>query len=149
MKAILAAALAACLSVAAPSMLRAQTAPNFQLPQTYDLKVCNRSGRNATVAAAYKDIAAGRFTIRGWFPVNDGACIDLVSTNNSVFYMYADATDGSGRSWSGSHPLCAQYPGPYTFWPDASRDCPSGYETRNFVPMSADEPGPYTWTLDP
>ena len=147
MRILLTAAVAACLMAPAPAPA-AQTKPNLTR-STVDLKVCNRSGRNATVAVSYVEVGSARFINRGWFDVYDGACIDLVSTDNANFYMYADAIDGSGRSWSGGHALCVQYPGPYTFWSDGRDTCPSGYEIRNFVPMHADEVGPYTWTLDP
>ena len=143
------ATVAACLAGLAPTAAVAQAKPNPYGQATVDLKVCNQSGRNATVAVSYVEIGSGQFMNRGWYDVYNGSCVDLVSTDNSNFYMYADATDGSGRSWSGSHTLCVQYPGPYTFWSDGSDTCPSGYETRNFVPMHADEPGAYTWTLDP
>ena len=79
----------------------------------------------------------------------NGACSFIVSTDNANFYMYGDTLDGSGRTWSGNHALCVQYPGPYTFWSDGSETCPAGYEIKNFVPMHADETGPYTWTLEP
>ena len=143
------ATVAAFLAGLAPTAAAAQAKPNPYGQATVDLKVCNQSGRNATVAVSYVEIGSGQFMNRGWYDVYNGSCVDLVSTDNSNFYMYADATDGSGRSWSGNHSLCVQYPGPYTFWSDGSDTCPSGYETRNFVPMHADEPGDYTWTLDP
>lgn len=148
MKSIVIAAVAAGLTLAAPAPASAQKANSSHTP-TVDLKVCNQSGRNATVAVSYVEVGTSRFINRGWFDVNNGSCIDLVSTDNANFYMYGDATDGSGRSWSGNHSLCVQYPGPYTFWSDGSDTCPSGYETRNFVVMHADEVGPYTWTLEP
>ena len=149
MKATIAtAAVAACLTAAAPAPAPAQIKPGMK-SATVDLQVCNRSGRNASVAVSYVEVGSGQFTNRGWFDVYDGACIDLVSTDNANFYMYADAADGSGRSWAGDHPLCVQYPGPYAFWSDDSDTCPYGYEIRNFVPMHADEVGPYVWTLNP
>ena len=148
MKTVVIAAVAAGLTFAAPAPASAQKANSSGTP-TVDLKVCNNSGRTATVAVSYVEVGSARFINRGWYDVYNGACLDLVSTDNANFYMYADATDGSGRSWSGNHSLCVQYPGPYTFWSDGSDTCPSGYETRNFVPMHADEPGDYTWTLDP
>ncbi|MCS6624921.1 DUF1036 domain-containing protein [Roseibacterium beibuensis] len=148
MKAILTAAVAASLTFVVPTPASAQKANSSYTP-TVDLKVCNESGRNATVAVSYVEVGTARFINRGWYDVYNGSCIDLVSTDNSNFYMYADATDGSGRSWSGAHALCVQYPGPYTFWSDGSDTCPSGYETRDFVPMHAEEVGDYTWTLEP
>lgn len=146
---IVAALVAVSLIPVAPSTAVAQVKQNKLGVATVDLKVCNQSGRNATVAISYVQIGSGRFINRGWYDVYNGSCVDLVSTDNANFYMYGDASDGSGRSWSGGHALCVQYPGPYTFWSDGSETCPEGYEIRNFVPMHADETGPYTWTLEP
>jgi uncharacterized membrane protein len=147
--AVLAASMAAAPGVGAaqgkPGMGAASPSPSA----TVDVEVCNRSGRNSTVAISYVEVGSGRFINRGWYEVVDGACTSLVSTDNANFYMYGDTLDGSGRTWSGDHALCVQYPGPYTFWSDGGDTCPAGYETRNFVVMHAEETGTYTWTLDP
>lgn len=148
MKSFVIAAVAAGLTLVAPAPASAQKANSSYTP-TVDIKVCNRSGRNGTVAISYVEVGSGRFINRGWYEVYNGSCIDLVSTDNANFYMYGDATDGSGRSWSGNHSLCVRYPGPYSFWSDGGDTCPSGYETRNFVPMHAESAGEYTWTLEP
>jgi uncharacterized membrane protein len=144
-----AALVAASLSALAPDMAVAQVKPNKLAPATVDIQVCNQSGRNGTVAISYVEVGTGRFINRGWFEVANGACESIVSTDNANFYMYGDTLDGSGRTWSGNHALCVQYPGPYTFWSDGSDTCPAGYEIRNFVAMTAESTGTYTWTLDP
>jgi len=144
---LLTAAAAACLIAPAPTPAAAQTKSGAGRP-TVDLKVCNNSGRNATVAVSYVEVGDSRFVNRGWYDVYNGACIDLVSTDNANFYFYADATDGSGRRWGGNHTLCVEYPGPYTFYSEGD-ECESWQELRGFVPFHADEPGPWTWTLDP
>lgn len=148
---LVAAAIAASFAAGAPGLAAAQSKPGMApaQPATVDIRVCNESGRNATVAISYVEVGSGRFINRGWYDVANGACTGLVSTDNANFYMYGDAADGSGRSWSGNHALCVQYPGPYTFWSDGSDTCPSGYVIRNFVVMHADDVGTYTWTLDP
>ncbi|MDQ3125861.1 MAG: DUF1036 domain-containing protein [Pseudomonadota bacterium] len=147
------AAIAVSLVAGTPGVAAAQSKPGMAPPPaaaaTVDIRVCNRSGRNGTVAISYVEIGTGRFINRGWYVVNSGACTELVSTDNANFYMYGDTLDGSGRTWAGSHALCVQYPGPYTFWSDGSDTCPAGYETRNFVVMHAEETGSYTWNLDP
>lgn len=146
------AAFAALVTAGLPGMAAAQVKPGaapVPVQQTVDIRVCNSSGRPASVAISYVEVGSGRFINRGWYEVADGACKGLVTTDNSNFYMYGDAMDGSGRSWSGSHTLCVQYPGPYTFWSDGGTTCPSGYETRNFVPLRTDTAGTYTWTLNP
>lgn len=151
---LVAAVLAASLSAGAPGLASAQSKPGMRAPTpmqqaTVDIRVCNESGRNATVAISYVEVGTNRFINRGWYEVANRACTELVSTDNANFYLYADAMDGSGLSWSGGHALCVRYPGPYTFWSDGSDTCPSGYETRDFVVMRADDVGTYTWTLDP
>lgn len=154
MKTRLVAAAIASFVACAPGLAAAQSKPGMAppapvRPATVDVRVCNESGRNGTVAISYVEVGTGRFINRGWYVVNDGDCTAIVSTDNANFYMYGDTTDGSGRTWSGNHALCVQYPGPYTFWSDGSDTCPSGYETRNFVVMHAEDVGTYTWTLDP
>jgi uncharacterized membrane protein len=148
-KSTIAVALAASLSMLAPDFAMAQAKPNKGGTATVDIQVCNHSGRNGTVAISYVEVGTGQFMNRGWFEVANGSCSFIVSTDNANFYMYGDTLDGSGRSWSGNHALCVQYPGPYTFWSDGSDSCPAGYEIRNFVVMHADDVGTYTWTLDP
>lgn len=151
---LFAAAIAASLVAGSPGAADAQSKPGMApptpaRPATVDVRVCNESGRNGTVAISYVEVGTGRFINRGWYVVNNGACTELVSTDNANFYMYGDTLDGSGRRWEGTHALCVQYPGPYTFWSDGSDSCPAGYETRNFVVMHAEDVGPYTWTLEP
>mgnify|MGYP000893540903 CR=1 FL=1 len=151
---LVAAAIAATLALGAPGLAIAQSKPGMApaapaRPATVDIRVCNESGRNASIAISYVEVGSGRFINRGWYVVNNGQCTAIVSTDNANFYMYGDAIDGSGRSWSGNHALCVQYPGPYTFWSDGSDTCPSGYETRNFGVLHAEDVGTYTWTLDP
>ena len=148
------AALAVSLVAGSPGVAAAQSKPGMAPPApppsaTVDIRVCNNSGRNGTVAISYVEVGTSRFINRGWYVVNNGTCTELVSTDNANFYMYGDTQDGSGRTWSGNHALCVQYPGPYTFWSDGSDTCPSGSETRNYVVLHAEETGPYTWTLDP
>jgi uncharacterized membrane protein len=157
------AAIAAALVAGLPDVAAAQSKPGMVAPggkpgmapsapmpsSTVDVRVCNRSGRNGTVAISYVEVGTGQFVTRGWYEVEDGACRELVSSDNANFYMYGDTLDGSGRVWSGDHSLCVQYPGPYTLWYDGSDTCPTGYETRNFVQLRTDSFGSYTWNLDP
>lgn len=114
-----------------------------------DIQVCNQSGRSAKVGVSYVEVGTQQFINRGWYDVANGACETLVSTDNQNFYMYADASDGSGLSWSGGHALCVEYPGPYTFYSTGAEYCEDHQEVRNFVPMTVVETGVYTWTLNP
>lgn len=118
-------------------------------PKAISLQVCNESGRKATVAVSYMPVGESRFVNRGWFEIENGACNFIADTGNGNFYFYGDALDGSNRSWKGNHPLCVQYPGPYTFYSTGSSTCDAGQVTRDFVPMNYTKPGTYTWTLSP
>lgn len=155
MKALFVVSLAVSVAAAPVAWAQAKPAPRTEAVNggnarpTVELRVCNDSGRNAKVAVSYVEVGASQFINRGWYDVPDGACSNLVATDNANFYFYADATDGSGRRWQGNHSLCVEYPGPYAFHSDGSTECKSWQELRNFVPASATEPGAYTWTLDP
>ena len=111
-----------------------------------DIRVCNESGRNATVAISYVEEGSREFTNRGWFAVNIGTCIDLATTHNENFYLYADAADGSDWSWGGSHALCVEYPGPYRFISTGEEYCASHQDVRDFEAVTS-EPGEFTWRL--
>lgn len=143
--------LAAALALSAPAAPEAvamQSKPGVSNRPVVDLRVCNNSGRDATVAVSYVQVGETRFINRGWYDVANGQCENIVSTDNANFYFYADATDGSGRNWQGSHTLCVEYPGPYTFY-SAGTECGGHQELRSFVPFTAQEGGTWTWTLDP
>ncbi|GAA0625990.1 hypothetical protein GCM10009422_23400 [Brevundimonas kwangchunensis] len=143
--------MAAALALSAPGAPEAaavQSKPGVSNRPIVDLRVCNYSGRDATVAVSYVEVGGNRFMNRGWYDVANGDCENIVSTDNANFYFYADATDDSGRNWQGSHNLCVEYPGPYTFY-SAGTECQSYQELRGFVPFTAQEGGIWTWTLDP
>ena len=150
--------IAAAAALAAPPAAWAQAKPSSSTSAiagaapssaTVDLRVCNNSGRGASVAVSYVEVGGTEFVNRGWYEVASGACTNLVSTDNANFYFYADATDGSGRRWQGSHNLCVEYPGPYAFYSTGATACTSSQELRGFLPFHAEEPGSWTWTLDP
>ena len=110
---LFAAAMAVSLAAGMPGVAAAQSKPGMTkggpavAAATVDVRVCNRSGRNGTVAISYVEVGTGRFINRGWYEVANGACRELVSTDNANFYMYGDTLDGSGRTWAGNHaPVC-------------------------------------------
>ncbi|WP_423141788.1 DUF1036 domain-containing protein [Parablastomonas sp. CN1-191] len=92
---------------------------------------------------------SGYFTNRGWFNVASGNCLDIAKTTNAFFYLYAEATDGSHRVWSGAKGSCVQYPGPYTFSaPLDASECADGQDVREFERLEATKFGTFTWNLD-
>lgn len=114
-----------------------------------EVRVCNRSGRDAQVAISYIQPGEQRFINRGWYKVANGDCNVIAKTSNSHFYLYADADDGSGLAWQGDFPLCVEYPGPYTYYSAGEEYCDDDQELRQFVAIESDEPGRHTWNLDP
>lgn len=146
--------LAAAAVLASPQTVFAQNGPRSTNAgkggrPTVDLKVCNRSGRKASVAVSYIPVGETTFMNKGWFTVEVGACRILAVTDNANFYFYADALDGSNRSWQGNHDLCVAYPGPYSFYSDDEEECGSDQSLRAFVAVHTDQPGVYTWNMDP
>jgi len=139
----------AALAIATPAFAQAQSGKEGFGRPTVDLRVCNSSGYDATVAVSYVQPGEETFINRGWYDVENGACRALVTTDNANFYLYADASDGSGRSWKGDHTLCVEYPGPYTFYSTGGGYCTDGQDPRDFLSFTAEEPGEWTWTLDP
>ncbi len=139
----------ACLGLAAgaPAPALAQKGPNGDGEIVF--RVCNNTNDNARVAVSYQPVGNGQFYNEGWYGVPSRSCQDLVRTGNAYIYGYAEVENDNSRYWSGDHPLCVQYPGPYAFWSGASEYCEAGQEVRNFVAMHADDFGVYTWTLDP
>lgn len=138
-------ALSQARPAAAPTAVQTAAAGDAALT----LRVCNRSGHDASVAVSYIAVGESGFTNHGWYDVANGACSDVGTTDNANFYFYADATDGSGRSWQGVHPLCVQYPGPFALRSTASPRCAANQEEKTFVALRSTESGAYTWTLNP
>lgn len=114
------------------------------------LQVCNKSGRNATVAVSYMEPGDERWVTRGWFAVNTGGCITVGETDNANFYMYAETLNSGDYVWKGDHTLCVQYPGPFTRYESGNgRTCDSYESLVGFKKMHAEQAGTWTWTLDP
>lgn len=121
----------------------------YDEPASIQIRVCNESGRNATVAISYMEVGTtDYFTHKGWFNVAAGECRDIAKTSNKIFYMYADATDGSDRVWQGNHSLCVEYPGPYTFTTHMSAtECGYGQDVREFDRLESTGAETFTWKL--
>lgn len=113
------------------------------------IRVCNNTNDNARVAVSYQPVGGSQFYNEGWYGVPSRSCLDVARTDNAYIYAYAEVENDGSRYWSGDHPLCVQYPGPYAFWTTGSQYCESHQELRNFVAMHAADWGVCTWTLDP
>lgn len=140
---------ALCLALAAgPGPAAAQKGPSSGDGEIV-IRVCNNTNDSARVALSYQPVGSGQFYNEGWYGVPSRSCQDLARTGNAYIYGYAEVENDGSRYWSGDHPLCVQYPGPYAFWSTGSAYCETGQDLRNFVVMHAEDFGVYTWTLDP
>lgn len=79
--------------------------------QGYRYYFTNNCSRPVTLAIRYRDVA-GQWRTEGWWKFAPGAGNYLSSSthqelrsNSAVWYYYAEATDGSGWSWTGSLPV--------------------------------------------
>lgn len=141
------------LALAALGFLAAMAAPAAaQKDEGGDqivIRVCNNTPFDVRVALSYQPLASGAFYNQGWFGVAARACENLATTGNAYAYGYAEVENDGTRYWSGDHPLCVEYPGPYAFWTTASDYCEAKQQSRNFATMHATDWGVYIWTLDP
>jgi uncharacterized membrane protein len=135
--------------VGAPAPAAAQKGPSPGSGGEIVFRVCNNTNDRARVAVSYQPVGDAQFYNEGWYAVASRACQDLVTTSNAYIYAYAEVENDGSRYWTGDHPLCVQYPGPYAFWSTGSTYCEAGQEVRNFVVMHAEDWGVFTWTLDP
>ncbi len=142
-------ALAVCMALGAGPAAAQKPAAPASAGSDVMIRVCNNTNDNARVALSYQPVGSGQFYNEGWYGVPSRSCQDLVRTTNAYFYAYAEVENDGSRYWSGSHPLCVEYPGPYAFWTTNSTYCAAHQELRDFVTMHAEDFGIYTWNLDP
>jgi uncharacterized membrane protein len=139
--------LAACLAyVASPGPAMAQKPGDGA--SDIVVRVCNNTNDNARVALSYQPVGSAQFYNEGWYGVPSRSCQDLVRTGNAYIYGYAEVENNGALYWSGDHPLCVEYPGPYAFWTGNSTYCAAHQELRNFVVLHAEDFGTFTWDLN-
>ena len=116
---------------------------------TVDISVCNQTRTDVLVAISFQPVGAGPndWLNKGWYTVLRGDCEYIASTENGIFYAYAEKYGDSSLYWGGNHSLCVEYPGPYEFW--SKKSCSRHQNSAPFAVLEADQFGPYTWTLTP
>lgn len=113
-----------------------------------DIQVCNRSGYDAFIAVISRN--EGGWLASGWFRVNNGDCNSVATTNNLVFYLFAEQVGDMDYVWAGDFEQCVMRPGPYDIRVNPNAEvCPSGMTTEQFRELEADTWGTYTWNLTP
>lgn len=113
-----------------------------------DLEICNESGRNVFVALVYRDSAGWHSA--GWWRIDNGQCDTPATSDNLIFYAFAEEVGNTDRYWGGDFDHCVSRPGPYDILinPDYT-ECGKDQELVSFIQLEADTFGTYTWTLDP
>lgn len=117
--------------------------------QTFTFKVCNNSGRTASVAvAAHLSTSDKRWQAEGWWEVRDGQCSTIGNFPQGWFYYYAKAGsrewEGTGKDKSNTCVRSAKF----------KRFDPEGYKCSGDEKLAAfngkfiENDDTFTWTLD-
>ncbi len=120
-----------------------------QDPAYFDFKVCNRSGRTASVAVEHHVSPADKnFVIRGWWTVPAGECQAIGNFPKGWFYYYAAESGTDAFEWAGSDAkVCINRIGPVERMHTKTTICTGKY-LRGFHAAEVDYPS-VTWNLDP
>jgi uncharacterized membrane protein len=134
--------------VAAPSGQPASVSA-AQDPGYFEFKVCNRSGRTATVAVEHHVSPADKnFLVQGWWTVPAGECQAIGNFPKGWFYYYAAESGTDAFEWSGSDAkVCIDRIGPVERMHTRTTICTGKY-LRGFHAAQVDYPT-VTWNLDP
>ena len=134
--------------VAAPSGQTA-AASAAQDPGYFEFKVCNRSGRTASVAVEHHVSPADKnFVIRGWWTVPAGECQAIGNFPKGWFYYYAAESGTDAFEWAGSDAkVCINRIGPVERMHTKTTICTGKY-LRGFHAAEVDYPS-VTWNLAP
>ena len=117
--------------------------------QTFPFKVCNHSGRTASVAvAAHLSTTDKRWQAQGWWEVKAGQCSTIGSFPQGWFYYYAKS---SGRDWPGSGKdksnTCVRSAKFKRFDPEGYK-CSGDEKLVAFNGKKIEDDETFTWTLD-
>lgn len=153
-------AAAACPQAAAPppppQATPAATSPGQpaapsagQDPAYFEFKVCNRSGRTASVAVEHHVSPTDKnFVIRGWWTVPAGECQAIGNFPQGWFYYYAAEYGTDAFEWAGSDAkVCIERIGQIERMHTRTTICTGKY-LRGFHAAQVDYPN-VTWNLDP
>ena len=117
--------------------------------QTFAFKVCNHTGRTASVAvAAHLSPSDKRWQAQGWWEIKAGRCEAIGNFPQGWFYYYAKS---AARDWPGNGEnksnTCVRSGKFKRFDPEGYK-C-SGDETLvAFNGKQIEEDEPFTWTLE-
>ena len=94
-------------------------------PARADLKVCNSSKQDLSIAIAYRSRpGSSSWTSKGWYNIDKDDCKTLwignLVSHSSFWYYHAKGTRGS--RWTGRYSFCIRTPGRFEFF-RAHRSC--------------------------
>jgi uncharacterized membrane protein len=71
-------------------------------PAAAEFRVCNKSGETVEVAFGYSGGGKTGWIAEGWYRVNAGGCVTVLSErlSNRYYYLYAEGT--GGHAWDGT-----------------------------------------------
>ena len=115
----------------------------------FEFKVCNRSGRMASVAVEhYVSPADTNFLVQGWWTVPAGECQVIGSFPKGWFYYYAAEHGTDAFEWAGRDAkVCIDRIGPVERMHTRTMICTGKY-LRRFHAARIEYPS-VTWNLDP
>ena len=122
------------------------TAPD---PGYFEFKVCNRSGRTASVAVEHHVSPTDKnFVVQGWWTVPAGECQAIGNFPQGWFYYYAAEYGTDAFEWAGDDAkVCIERIGQIERMHTRTTICTGKY-LRGFHAAQVDYPN-VTWNLDP
>jgi uncharacterized membrane protein len=120
-----------------------------QDPGYFEFKVCNRSGRTASVAVEhYVSPADKNFVVQGWWTVPTGGCQSIGNFPRGWFYYYAAESGTDAFEWAGNDAhACIERIGTVERMHPKGLTCANKY-LRGFHSALVDFSS-VTWNLDP
>lgn len=112
-------------------------------PAAASFKLCNQSGEKVSVAIAYHDKESDNWVSRGWWNLDDGACVTPLagSLKNQYYYIYGD---GDQHYWRGEHSFCVDNDHKFTL-NEADTTCSYDYE--KFFEVDTGDSSSFTYTF--
>jgi len=118
-------------------------------PGFFEFKVCNRSGRTASVAIEhYVSPSDKNFVVQGWWTVPTGGCQSIGNFPRGWFYYYAAEAGTDAFEWAGNDAqVCIERIGKVERMHPRGITCANKY-LRGFHSALVDFSS-VTWNLDP
>ncbi len=118
-------------------------------PGYFEFKVCNRSGRTASVAVEHHVSPTDKnFVVKGWWTVPAGQCQAIGNFPKGWFYYYGAEYGTDAFEWAGDDAkVCIERIGQVERMHTKTQICTGKY-LRGFHAAQVDYPS-VTWNLDP